>query len=100
MSSMELYLEEGHTKTEKCVRPVGPWRFLTPMETIQTGDLIRIVNRGVNQTPYDANWSLISEKGDGDSFAGLTYMDIPYLEVIRPYDSTAFTVPLFKEKGE
>lgn len=38
-------------------RPIGTWRFLTPLDTIQPGDLGRCMTGG---DFHDANWSVVT----------------------------------------
>lgn len=52
----------------KVVRPVGPWRFLTPIDTVQAGDLFRIVAEETHDedAAYNANWSPVNQAMDSD----------------------------------
>ena len=76
------------------VRPVGPWRFLTPLDIIQPGDLFRAIATEDNAiTVYDANWSAIPPN---HGLIGKSFHTCKTLDVIRPIDDTAYTVPIFK----
>lgn len=76
------------------VRPVGPWRFLTPLDIIQPGDLFRviIVTEDNDITVYDANWSVIPPN---HKVIGKPFHTCKTFDVIRPIDDTAYTVPVF-----
>lgn len=78
------------------VRPVGPWRFLTPMETIAAGDLYRCVSgeQSDNLSAFDINWTVVREPGIS-RHAGNLYRNVPNFECIRKVDETSFYVPLY-----
>jgi hypothetical protein len=84
--------EREHIHT--IVRPVGPWRFLTPLDIIQPGDLFRvIVTDDSAATVYDANWSAVPPD---HGIIGEPFHTCKDLDIIRPIDDTAYTVPVFK----
>lgn len=92
----------GHFKNEEelfeaVLRPVGAWRFLTPLEKIQEGDLVR--RAAPVDEPYEAvykhNWTRVNESHIGETMA-----DQPYWEVIRPMDENATAVRFFSSLVE
>lgn len=86
----------GLNDLRKVVRPVGPWRFLTPIDTVQVGDLFRIVADGPHDedAAYNANWSPISKASDSD-LIGKPVSAVPnYLEIIRAFEH-GYAVPMF-----
>lgn len=88
--------ERGLNDLRKVVRPVGPWRFLTPIDTVQVGDLFRIVADGPHDedAAYNANWSPIS-KARGGALIGKPVSAAPnYWETIRALEH-GYTVPMF-----
>ncbi len=87
------HLEHGE-ETFEVVRPVGPWRFLTPIETVKEGDLFRVIACHDNSnSPYETGWTLVSEKS---ATHNKIYQSVPTFEVIRAIDDTSYTVPVFR----
>ena len=73
------------------VRPVGPWRFLTPIDITQKGDLFRIVAEKSHDedAAYNTNWSPITE------LTGKTVGELSNCwEVIRALEH-GYAVPMF-----
>lgn len=77
----------------KILRPVGPWRFLTPIEVAQPGDLFRVVSRDDEErlNAYEAGWTVYI----GTRPEAITLTSHPNTEIIRAMDETAFTVPMY-----
>lgn len=76
------------------VRPVGPWRFLTPLDIVQEGDLFRAIATEYNPDAiYENNWSAIPPN---HKVIGKPFHTCKALDVIRPVDDTSYTVPVFK----
>lgn len=77
------------------VRPVGPWRFLTPIDTVQAGDLFRIVADGPDDdAAYNVNWSPVNQAYSGHLIGKpLSEMSSNW-EVIRALEH-GYTVPMF-----
>lgn len=78
------------------VRPVGPWRFLTPLDIVAIGDLYRCIPTDENGSgdfgtscDYIHNWSPVTN----EPFIGTTAP--PDREFIRPMEH-AFSTPLFE----
>ena len=80
-----------HT-THESVRPIGMWRFLTPLETPRNGDLFRVIAGAVGRelSPYTNNWTV--EKTAGDQSMG----ELPEYEYIRAIDDSSGFVPVFE----
>ena len=96
MSDMQLNLDEDFSHSayvDEVVRPVGPWRFLTPIDTVQVGDLFRTIPVGDSGDAYETNWSAVH---DHHEVIGDTPRVQKGFEFIRAYDDTAYTVPMFK----
>ena len=76
------------TQLRQVRAPIGMWRFLTPLDTPQKGDLYRWVNRtGL----YIAGWTSIH-----DAFGELMIRENGKgCEIIRPCDESATTIPAF-----
>lgn len=70
-------------------QPVGTWRFLTPLETIQPGDLGRYKN---GETYLDRNWTQIDSDTNwiirGKEFNVIGTQPPELWEFIRPVDGT------------
>lgn len=80
----------------KVVHPVGPWRFLTPIDIIQAGDLVRIVSEGMDDAnaAYNANWSPV-DHALGSALLGKLAGDLSSgWELIRALEH-GYTVPMF-----
>lgn len=79
---------------KQILRPVGPWRFLTPIEVAQPGDLFRVVSRDDHREErpdaYEAGWTVYVSAPNG-----MTLTSHPNTEIIRAMDETAFTVPMY-----
>lgn len=81
----------------KVVRPVGPWRFLTPIDIVQEDDLFRIVAEESHDedAAYNANWSPISQGTDSDDLIGKVVGEMSNRwECIRALEH-GYTVPMF-----
>lgn len=76
----------------KVVRPVGPWRFLTPIDTVQAGDLFRVVAEESDDkdAAYNANWSPVDSGLIGKSVGVLPNR----WELLRALEHGHF-VPMF-----
>lgn len=74
------------------VRPIGMWRFLTPLETPQNGDLFRVIAgaKGRLISPYMNNWTV--EDHDVDQ----PVCELPEYEYIRAIDDSSGFVPVFE----
>lgn len=80
----------------KVVRPVGPWRFLTPVDIIQAGDLFRIVAEEPHDedAAYNANWSPVAQP-EHANWVGKPLSELSNgWEVIRALEH-GYTVPMF-----
>lgn len=86
----------------KHVRPVGIWRFLTPMDTVQVDDLGRMV---CTSDPEAASWSPITEdavwwfgNGPNNRVLGARLFDIQAVddgwEFIRSVDESSTYIVL------
>lgn len=75
----------------KVVRPVGPWRFLTPLDVVHKGDLFRIVAAESydEDAAYNANWSPVTES-IGETVGEMSNC----WEIIRALEH-GYTVPMF-----
>ena len=79
------------------VRPVGPWRFLTPIDIVQEDDLFRIIAEETEDedAAYNANWSPISQGTDNDELIGKSAGAMPNRwEIIRALEH-GYTTPMF-----
>lgn len=86
-------LDHGE-ETFEVVRPVGPWRFLTPIETVKEGDLFRVIACHDNSnSPYETGWTPV---GEDSATHNKIYRNVPTFEVIRAIDDTSYTVPVFR----
>lgn len=78
------------------VRPIGMWRFLTPLETPQEGDLFRVIagvaDRGLS--PYMNNWTVEENAGDQPMSQLMDY------EYMRQVDDSSGYVPVFRRDGD
>ena len=78
------------------VRPVGPWRFLTPVDTIQEGDLFRVVavRADDEDAAFNANWSPVGQDGSKDLIGTPVCEGSNRWEIIRALEH-GYTVPMF-----
>lgn len=75
------------------VRPVGSWRFLTPLDTVQEGDL----GREFRNSDFDFNmWSLVRLHSTWDTSSGRQFVVgtpmhlMPRWEFIRAEESGTY----------
>lgn len=87
---------EGQSNCHECVRPIGMWRFLTPLEVPQAGDLFRIIAGTVDRklSPYMNNWTVEENTGDQPM------SELPEYEYMRAVDNSSGYVPVFERKQE
>lgn len=83
------------------VRPVGLYRFLTPLDKIQVGDIARILPTAGTERHQTA-WSPIREGCEwsvgGVDILGASPSDCPEWEIIRPVNKRSTYVVL--EQGD
>lgn len=77
-------------------RPIGAWRFLTFFDKPQAGDLWRFaLSRASLDDSYDIalnlGWTEIKLDTEDEDI----YSD-PEIEIIRPYDETGVSEPMFE----
>lgn len=79
---------------ETVVRPVGNYRFLNPFDTVQVGDLVRVMitDNAEDSDVYEANWTTIH---GGFRLVGESYDPDLGLEIIRGIDNESTVVELF-----
>lgn len=78
------------------VRPIGMWRFLTPLETPQEGDLFRVIAGVADRklSPYMNNWTVEENAGDQPMSQLMGY------EYMRQVDDSSGYVPVFRRDGD
>lgn len=78
-------------------RPLGSFRFLTPLDTVQAGDLYRYVIETTGRaneflSTFSMNWAVVPDVIVGQALSDDSALK--YCEVIRPIEGT--TVPMFE----
>lgn len=77
------------------VRPIGPWRFLTPLESVAAGDLGRLIEssevKNSMWSPIDENdeWG-ISGVGNPVQVVGYPVSQARGWEFIRPLEGGSY----------
>ena len=84
---------------EAVVRPVGNYRFLSPFDTVQVGDLVRVMitNNEDVMNCYDANWTRINSNF---RLVGELYDPDIGFEIIRGLDNESTTVEIWPVQTE
>lgn len=77
------------------VRPIGPWRFLTPLESVESGDLGRLIEsaevKNSMWSPIDENdeWGIYG-LGDPVQVVGHPVYRAQGWEFIRPLEGGSY----------
>ena len=80
-------------------RPVGAWRFLTPLDKIRVGDLYRFVWRTEDprnnfETAFLYGWTEVAKETGIVGLLMLALLKL-HVEVIRAVDESGTHIPLF-----
>lgn len=95
---MLKYFGDNPDVFNEVLQPVGTWRFLTPLDTIQEGDLYRYL---LNEDPSKRVDAYSIEWTEAFDLAGYRIGDMEnweWIQVIRPVEGT--TVYLFQKDEE